>query len=125
MLRHAGQLFVVYSTRESWMPTYRLGQLRISDTTAVLSPASYVKTGPVFQAANGVYGVGHNTFTTSPDGKEDWIVYHAKTGTAPGWDDRVVRAQKFTWNADGSPNLGTPATAGEQLPLPSGQPCGA
>ena len=125
VLRHAGQLFVVYSTRESWMPTYRLGQLRLADTTAVLSPASYVKTGPVFQAANGVYGVGHNTFTTSPDGREDWIVYHAKTGTASGWDDRVIRAQKFTWNADGSPNLGTPATAGEPLPLPSGQPCGA
>jgi GH43 family beta-xylosidase len=106
------------------MPTYRLGQLRLTDTTRVLDPASYVKTGPIFQSANGVFGVGHNTFTTSPDGREDWIVYHAKTRTAAGWDDRVVRMQRFTWNADGTPNLGTPVAAGERLPVPSGEPCG-
>jgi GH43 family beta-xylosidase len=52
------------------------------------------------------------------------MVYHAKTSQQPGWDDRVVRAQKFSWNADGSPNFGTPAPAGQALPLPSGQPCG-
>ncbi|SEL51303.1 Glycosyl hydrolases family 43 [Paenibacillus sp. OK003] len=26
---------------------------------------------------NGVYATGHNSFTTSPDGMENWIVYHA------------------------------------------------
>jgi GH43 family beta-xylosidase len=123
VLRNAGQI-VIYSTRESWLPNYKLGQLRLADTTAVLSPASYVKTGPVFQSGNGVFGVGHNGFTTSPDGAEPWMVYHAKTSQQPGWDDRVVRAQKFSWNADGSPNFGTPAPAGQALPLPSGQPCG-
>jgi GH43 family beta-xylosidase len=83
-----------------------------------------VKTGPVFQSGNGVFGVGHNGFTTSPDGAEPWMVYHAKTSQQPGWDDRVVRAQKFSWNADGSPNFGTPSPAGQALALPSGQPCG-
>ena len=124
VLRNAGQIYVIYSTRESWLPNYKLGQLRLADTAAVLSPASYVKTGPVFQSGNGVFGVGHNGFTTSPDGAEPWMVYHAKTSQQPGWDDRVVRAQKFSWNADGSPNFGTPAAAGQALPLPSGQPCG-
>ncbi len=124
VLRNAGRVFIIYSTRESWMPTYRLGMLTVRDTAAVLSPASYVKAGPVFQSGNGVFGVGHNGFTTSPDGKEAWMVYHAKTSTQPGWDDRVVRAQRFSWNADGTPNLGTPVAAGERVPLPSGQPCG-
>ncbi len=124
VLQRNGQTFIVYSTRESWMPNYRLGQLKLTNPAAPLDPASYVKTGPIFVSANGVFGVGHNTFTTSPDGKEDWVVYHAKTSTTPGWNDRVVRMQKFTWNADGSPNLGTPVTSGQQLPVPSGQPCG-
>ena len=35
---------------------------------------------PVFQQApeNGVYAPVHNSFFKSPDGKEDWIIYHAK-----------------------------------------------
>jgi GH43 family beta-xylosidase len=93
----------------------------VSATADPLNPASYVKTGPVFAAANGVYGVGHNSFTVSPDGTEHWIVYHAKAGTAPGWDDRMLRAQRFTWNADGSPDFGTPTPTGTPVPVPSGQ----
>ncbi len=124
LLRNGANTFIIYSTRESWMPTYRLGQLRLTDSTRVLDPASYAKTGPVFVSANGVFGVGHNGFTTSPDGREPWIVYHAKTVAQPGWDDRVVRMQKFTWKADGSPDFGAPAAAGARLPVPSGQPCG-
>ena len=26
---------------------------------------------------DGVFGPGHNSFVKSPDGREDWIVYHA------------------------------------------------
>jgi GH43 family beta-xylosidase len=125
VLRNGPHTFIVYSTRESWMPTYRLGQLRLVDSTRVLDPASYAKSGPIFQSGNGVFGVGHNGFTTSRDGREPWMIYHAKTNTAAGWDDRVVRAQRFSWNADGSPNLGTPAPTGQRLPAPSGEPCGS
>jgi hypothetical protein len=75
----------------------------------------------VFAATSGVFGVGHASFTTSPDGTEPWIVYHAKTNTAPGWDDRVIRAQRFTWNADGSPNFGRPIPANTALAGPSGE----
>jgi GH43 family beta-xylosidase len=121
VLRNGPHTFIVYSTRESWMPTYRLGQLRLTDSTAVLNPASYAKSGPIFAAANGVFGAGHNTFTTSPDGREPWIVYHAKTKTSAGWDDRVVRMQKFTWNADGSPNFGTPVAPGIAVARPAGE----
>jgi GH43 family beta-xylosidase len=121
-LQRNGQTFVIYSTRESWLPAYQLGQLRLVSATAnPLSPASYVKTGPVFTAANGVYGVGHNGFTVSPDSTESWIVYHAKSTQAPGWDDRVLRAQRFTWNADGSPSFGQPVATGTPVTVPSGQ----
>jgi GH43 family beta-xylosidase len=120
-LQHAGQEFIIYSTRESWLPDYKLGQLKLkSPDSNPLDPASFVKSGPVFAGTSGVYGVGHASFTTSPDSTEDWIVYHSKVDPAPGWN-RVLRAQKFTWNADGSPSFGTPVSTAQAINLPSGQ----
>lgn len=34
--------------------------------------------------------------------------------------NRSIRAQRFTWNADGTPNVGTPVRLGGTLPAPSG-----
>ncbi len=120
-LRNGEHVFLVYSTRESWLPDYQLGQLRLASATAdPLQPASWTKSGPVFARTATVFGVGHASFTTSPDGTESWIVYHAKSSTAPGWD-RVIRMQPFAWNVDGSPSFGTPAPGGRALPQPSGQ----
>jgi GH43 family beta-xylosidase len=118
-LQRGGNTFIIYSTRESWLPDYRLGQLRLSGANP-LQPASWTKSGPVFQPGEGVIGVGHASFTQSPDGTEDWIVYHAKTSASPGWD-RVIRMQKFTWNADGSPNFGIPVPTGRQVDRPAGE----
>ncbi|HKG90474.1 MAG TPA: glycoside hydrolase family 43 protein [Gemmatimonadaceae bacterium] len=113
--------FLVYSTRESWLRDYRLGLLRLTSDADPMSPASWTKSsGPVFAGTSDVYGVGHASFTTSPDGTEYWIVYHSKNSTAPGWD-RSIRMQKFTWNADGSPNFGMPAQTGQQVAAPAGQ----
>ena len=120
-LQRGGQTFIVYSTRESWLPDYRLGLLRLSSPDAdPLSPASWTKTGPVFAAAGDVHGPGHASFTVSPDGREDWIVYHSKTSTAPGWE-RVIRMQKFGWAADGSPSFGAPVPRGQEIASPSGE----
>jgi GH43 family beta-xylosidase len=119
-LQRNGQTFLVYSTRESWLPDYRLGQLRLTGADP-LQAASWTKSsGPVFASGDGVVGVGHASFTASPDGAEDWIVYHAKTSTTPGWD-RVIRMQKFTWKADGSPDFGAPVASGRKIARPSGE----
>jgi GH43 family beta-xylosidase len=123
-LTRGGETFVVYSTRESFLPDYRLGLLRLTPGADPLDPASWTKSaGPVFTGAPslGVYGVGHASFTTSPDGTESWIVYHAKTRNAPGWDDRVIRMQEFGWNADGTPSFGTPVATNVPVAVPSGQ----
>jgi GH43 family beta-xylosidase len=119
-LTRGPRVFVVYSTRESWLPAYRLGQLELRGSDP-MSAASWVKTGPVFQGTNGVYGVGHNSFTVSPDGTQSWIVYHAKLTQTPGWDDRVIRMQPFTWTADGAPSFGAPVASGTPLRAPSGE----
>jgi GH43 family beta-xylosidase len=123
VLERNGQVFIIYSTRESWTPAYRLGQLRLNRPTAdPMQPSSWTKSGPVFQAANDVHGPGHNGFAKSPDGSEDWIIYHAKVDTGPNWN-RVIRMQRFTWRADGSPDFGEPVASGVPLPVPSGEPC--
>jgi GH43 family beta-xylosidase len=120
-LRHGDSVFLLYSTRESWLPDYRLGQLRLRSGPAdPADPASWTKSGPVFTGRAGVYGVGHASFTTSPDDSESWIVYHSKTSAAPGWR-RVVRMQRFAWSADGAPSFGEPVAAGDRIPLPAGE----
>jgi GH43 family beta-xylosidase len=121
ILKNKEKAFIIYSTRESWLPAYQLGQLTLTDT--LLNPmesSNWVKKGPVFSGSDKVFGVGHVSFTTSPDNTEYWMYYHAKKTTTPGWD-RNIRLQKFTWQADGSPDFGTPIPAGTPIALPSGE----
>lgn len=120
-LKGKGGIFIIYSTRESWTPEYRLGQLRLKDSTRTpLNPDNWVKKGPVFQGTDQVLGTGHASFTTSPDGGEWWIFYHSKKTTRPGWA-RDLRLQPFGWNNDGSPDFGTPVPAGVPLRVPAGE----
>jgi GH43 family beta-xylosidase len=121
VLKNEDNIFVIYSTRESWLPYYRLGQLRLKSSEAdPMNPDNWSKKGPVFQGTETIHGVGHASFTTSPDATEDWIVYHSKKSTEPGWN-RDIRMQPFTWNEDGSPNFGTPVEVSRVLHVPSGQ----
>ncbi|WP_372648339.1 family 43 glycosylhydrolase [Draconibacterium sp.] len=121
VLKHDDQIFIIYSCRESWLKEYRQGMLQLKDSGAdPLDPESWVKTGPVFEGNDSVHGVGHVSFVKSPDGTEDWIIYHSKKTTEPGWD-RDVRMQPFTWNADGTPDFGEAVKAGKPLQRPSGE----
>ena len=86
-----------------------------------MNPENWIKKStPACQGTDTVLGVGHCSFTKSPDGTEDWMVYHSKIGTQGGWQ-RNVRIEKFTWNADGSPCFPVPTTAGTVLDVPSGE----
>lgn len=121
MLKKNEKAFIIYSARESWLKEYRLAQLALADTLLnPMQPENWVKSGPVFEGTEEVLGVGHCSFTTSPDGTEDWIFYHSKKAEEPGWD-RNIRLQKFTWTADGFPVFGAPIPAGVPIRVPSGQ----
>jgi len=119
ILQRAGRTFVVYSASGSWSEDYCLGLLELKGSDP-LQAVSWHKHGCAFQKTNTVWGLGHCSFVTSPDGSEDWIVYHAKAKRKKGWNDRNVRAQKFTWTAEGLPDFGTPISAGVSLHVPSG-----
>jgi len=124
VLQHDGKTFIVFSASHCRTPDYALGVLTYTGGDP-LQHASWAKSpDPVFTRndAAGVFAPGHNGFFKSPDGTEDWIVYHANDSVAGGCDmDRSTRAQKFTWNADGTPNFGTPVALGTPLPSPSGE----
>ncbi len=125
ILQRDGKVFLIYSMSGASTPDYRLGMLVADSKSDLLDPRSW-KQHPKLMFARvdqrGVYGPGHNFFFKSPDGKEDWIVYHAKTTTNDTYADRTTRAQKFTWNADGTPNFGLPLSTDEDIPVPSGEP---
>lgn len=119
ILKNGEEVFIIYSASESWLPAYNLGQLRLTGDDPMNS-ASWEKEGSVFQGTEDVHGVGHASFTTSPDGTEHWIAYHTKVSPDPGWN-RVVHLQSFAWNKDGSPNFGKPILGGTTLNKPSGE----
>ncbi|MEJ3745458.1 family 43 glycosylhydrolase [Actinomycetes bacterium KLBMP 9797] len=125
VLQRNGRTFIVYSASHCSTPDYKLGMLEYVSGDPLNSSSWRKFPQPVFQRNNaaGVYGPGHNGFFKSPDGTEDWIVYHANSSANGGCDmNRSTRAQKFTWNADGTPNFGTPVGTGVQLPVPAGEP---
>lgn len=109
VLRRNGRTFIVYSASGSWTEDYCLGLLTHSGGD-MTDPATWRKVGPIFAKNEHALGVGHCTFVTTPDEREDWIVYHAKTSRRHGWSDREVRAQRFGWTAMGSPLLGEPVS---------------
>ena len=89
-----------------------------------MNPEVWVKSNePVFKKSieNKVFAPGHNSFTQSPDGTEDWIVYHAISESEGGSQQRSTRIQKFNWNVDGSPNFGIPLCTSAPITIPSGE----
>jgi len=125
VLRHGGKTFIIYSASGGSTPDYCLGMLTNVDGD-LLNPASWSKSSvPVFEKYVGpdgvVYTPGHNGFCTSPDGKQDWIIYHGKENTDGTWGGRKARAQPFLWTREGTPFFGHPVPAGIPLALPGGE----
>jgi len=113
-------LFVIYSCGQSWLETYKLAQLKLKNKDAdPLKPDSWIKSGPVFTGNKNVYGVGHASFTLSPDGSEHWIIYHSKTDKKPGWK-RDIRLQRFSFDKKGVPVFGKAEAAVVKQLKPSG-----
>ena len=124
-LTRNNKVFLVYSASHCSTDDYALGMLTANATADLTNPASWTKSAtPVFgpTAANGTFGVGHNGFFTTPDGNENWILYHANPQAGQGCDDRrSPRMQRFTWKADSSPDFGKPASLTQLLKRPGGE----
>ena len=123
MLEHGNDLFLVYSASACWTDNYALGVLHARADANLLDAGSWTKYDHAFfhqDPAHHAFGTGHNGFFKSPDGKQDWILYHANPEPHQGCGNlRSPRAQPFTWNADGSPNFGEPVPLNAPLAKPS------
>ncbi|MDQ2720208.1 MAG: family 43 glycosylhydrolase [Bacteroidota bacterium] len=124
ILKHGNNLFLIYSASGCWTDTYALGMLSTTVNADLLNADSWTKSDtPVFKQSikNKVYAPGHNSFFTSPDGRENYILYHANSAPGEGCGShRSPRAQKFRWTSTGTPIFGEPVPEGEELPIPSG-----
>jgi GH43 family beta-xylosidase len=114
----------VYSASGCWTDHYTLGLLTFTGKDDLLDPNKWKKSSePVFSQSkeNSVFAPGHNSFFRSPDGKEDWILYHANPQPGQGCGGhRSPRAQRFSWKQDGSPDFGQPVKENSIIEKPSG-----
>lgn len=116
-LYHGGKTFVVFSASDTASPRYCLGLLTLRGTDP-LQPGAWVKAPePVFSASpeHGIWGPGRGTFAVGADGT-DWLLYAAKSSDAPTARGRAIRAQRFTWKPDGTPDFGVPDKDGVIAP---------
>jgi GH43 family beta-xylosidase len=125
-ITHEGRQFLFYSAGGCWRDGYSIGALVLETGTDPLVAANWSRlpSNPLFTSnrSGGAYGPGHNSFFKSPDGTEDWILYHANRNPGDGCGDlRSIRMQPFTWSAEGIPQLGTPAAVGQLLEVPAGE----
>ncbi len=128
LLPHGNKLNVIYSAAWCGSGNYALGRLTVPLNADLLSPATWETAKfpqPVFASApsHQVFGPGHGSFFTSPDGRESWNVYHAtdepKKGCFTG-GLRTTRAQQFRWNDDDTPDFGTPVSTATDITAPGG-----
>ena len=115
VLQRNGKVFITYSANHV-DASYCMGMLTASADSDLLDHLSWTKSEqPVFDSnpSAGIWGPGHASFTTSADGRTDYLVYHARSNpnvTNPPILDpnRDTRVQAFSWNDDGTPDFGVP-----------------
>ena len=109
VLMHGDKIFITYSASAT-DAHYCMGMLTASATADLLNPSSWAKSPHPVLATDEqahVFGPGHNSFTTLPDGR-DVIVYHARDyrdikGDPLKNPDRATRADLIRWSAGGTP----------------------
>lgn len=122
-LSHKKKIFIVFSASGCWTDNYSLGLLTFKGKDNLLDPLAWVKSDkPILEQSDKtkVYAPGHNSFFKSPDGKEDWILYHANSNPGEGCDvKRSPRMQQIKWDKNGNPIIGDPISEGVPLAIPT------
>lgn len=110
VFHHDGKIYLTYSASATGA-CYCMGMLSISEEDEILNPRAWTKERyPVLEtdAKKGMYGPGHNSFTTSEDGNDIIMIYHARQYDEiigdPLYDpNRHAFRMKIKWDKDGKP----------------------
>lgn len=117
VLRHGDTYYMTYSAGHYADPLYGIGYATAPDP---LGPWQKAPDNPLVSKdlAIGVSGPGHNSITTSPDGTELFLVYHAHANVEKPSGERTVNIDRLTFTEDGRLKLIGPTRSPQ--PLPSG-----
>ncbi|HBG66387.1 MAG TPA: alpha-N-arabinofuranosidase [Treponema sp.] len=99
VLKRNGKIFLTYSASAT-DATYCMGMLVADEGADLTRPESWKKmSSPVFETdeAKGIFGPGHNSFTTSRDGKDDYLVYHARPYAEVDLAFALYDPNRHTW----------------------------
>lgn len=124
VISHGGRVFLTYSACDTGKPDYKVGCLWADAKSDPMKVESWTQMNePLLARAdqNQVFGPGHHGFFKSPDGREDWIVYHGKTTDAYTYKGRSTRAQKSEWDEKGFPKKVVPLPLDADIVVPSGE----
>ncbi len=110
-VKHAGKIYLTYSASDTG-PAYCVGMLTADESADLLDPLSWKKERcPVLASSEekGLYGPGHNTFTTDEEGNPI-MVFHARTEKRIVGDplynpNRHAMLMRVKWAEDGKPVL--------------------
>ncbi|MEC5159420.1 MULTISPECIES: family 43 glycosylhydrolase [unclassified Janthinobacterium] len=121
-LLHGGKVLMSFSASYCNTDDYKLGMLSANLGADLTLASNWTKSAtPILEKGAGAFGPGHNSFVKSPDGAEDWVVYHANPATGQGCGlSRTTRIQKITWNGD-TPVIGAPSVPGTPVARPAGE----
>lgn len=115
VIKKNGKIFIAYSASGTDY-NYAVGLLTADENADLLNADSWSKSPvPVFKTSeeNKIYGPGHNSFTTTKDGKYDLMIYHARSYKEIDGDplddhNRHMRIKVLEWDEDGNPVFGVP-----------------
>lgn len=112
VIKKNGRIFVTYSASAT-NHNYCIGLLWTNEHDDIMNPSNWQKSpGPVFYTNDELkrYGPGHNSFTTSEDGKATIMIYHARDfkeiqGAELLDPNRATRARVVEWTESGFPDF--------------------
>ncbi|MCR5045754.1 MAG: glycoside hydrolase family 43 protein [Treponema sp.] len=99
ILKRNGKIFLTYSASAT-DASYCMGLLSADENADLLDSASWSKQSePVLTTdVNAkIFGPGHNSFTTSRDGKTDYLIYHARPYAEVNLDFALYDPNRHTW----------------------------
>ncbi|GAA5481201.1 family 43 glycosylhydrolase [Haloferula sargassicola] len=118
ILKHEGTYYLTYSGSHFLSTEYSVGY---ATSDHPLGPWTKFRNNPVMKSTRYAHGSGHHCFTTSPDGKELFIVYHRhQSSTRANPRQLSIDRARFVPDPQGGPDIlqiHGPTSSSQPMPL--------